>query len=92
MLTIDENGVLRINEPGRHIVLAPGDFEAAEAALTADELAQAQAVWTPAVIDAWQQAHPQPETPPVPLPSVEERQAAVEDGLIEFIDFVLGGM
>ena len=88
----DADGVLRIDEPGRHIVLAPGDFEAAEEVLTPEELAQAEAAWTPAVIDAWQQAHPQPETPPVPLPTMEERQAAVEDGLIEFIDFVLGGM
>lgn len=85
----DADGVLRINEPGRHIVLAPGDFEAAEAVLTPEELAQAEAAWTPAVIDAWQQAHPQPETPPVPLPSDPARITALEDAVLEL---ALGGL
>lgn len=72
--------------------LAPGETERAEALLDTEALAAVQAVWTPEVIDAWQQAHPDYEPPELPgpeLPSHEERLAAVEDALLEL---ALGGL
>lgn len=88
MMTIEPDGLVRVADGARNAAIAPGDWELAELVLTADELAQVEAAWTPQVIEAWEAAHPTVEPGPEP-PTTEERLAAVEDAVLAL---ALGGL
>lgn len=77
-MKIDKQGYVRIDEPGRAIVLAPGDT-LAEEVLTEDELKQARRAWTPELVAAHKKSRAQRDTEPATVPlSVEERVDALE--------------
>lgn len=62
----DENGTWRTT-------IVPGDYDEAAKHLSADELKQAQEVWTPELVQKWIDEHP------VPLPSTEPRHPRPEE-------------
>ncbi len=73
-------------------LLAPGEDARAAALLTAEDLAEVEAVWTPEVVAAWAAANPDYEPEPLPEPeppTTEERLAAAESALLELM---MGGL
>lgn len=85
MININENGIVTVwvstGERGYELEILPGDAETAAQYLSADELTQVTAIWTPEIIAAIA-ANP-PEVAVAPNPTTSERLDALEARVAE---------